>query len=131
MQVLIKTLKGENGELYAVIDGRRVLLAKCNLRVEVYEHSQKVNILGAQGYRVKKHNSALVICAVTETTRDVDVDYLQKISHFEVLGDFQREDGIFERVVFDSLSPVDIDLHGNWVFDVSGPAGIMQRLLIL
>ena len=37
MKRLVKTLTGENGQLYTVQDGNRVLLANCIPRLEIYE----------------------------------------------------------------------------------------------
>lgn len=128
MQALIKTLCAENGELYAVIDGRRILLAKCCPVVEVYEHTVTVPLLGAKSYRVKSYHSAIALCPDPETTREVDADYLRSISRFELSADIQRSDGIFERIRFD-LTPEEIDLCGTWRFEVNGPPAFINKLL--
>ena len=43
---MIKSIPLEQGELYGIISGRRILLAKCNPRGEIMEHSTNVPILG-------------------------------------------------------------------------------------
>lgn len=45
MQTLIKTLDTDKGEVFTVVGGRRILLAKCHSRIEIYEHSQNVGML--------------------------------------------------------------------------------------
>ncbi len=43
---LILTIPCENGELYSTIDSRRIKLADCTPRIEIYEMSSLVPILG-------------------------------------------------------------------------------------
>jgi len=131
MQILIETLYGENGELYATRDGRRILLAKCSPELRIYEHSQRVNILGKPGYGVKTYNSVLTLLPTPETTCAVDVDFLRGISQFEMVCDIQRTDGIFERMKFGNLDPEEIALYGDWTFNISGTPDMIQRLLTL
>lgn len=129
MRTLIKTLCAESGELYAVIDGRRILLAKCRPVVEVYEHTVTVPLLGAKSYGVKSYHSAIALCPDPETTRDVAADYFRGVTRFELSADIQRSDGIFERIRFD-LTPEEIDLCGTWRFGVDGSPEIINKLLL-
>ena len=127
---LIETLLLEDGELYGIVRGRRVLLARCEPKVEVYEHSTDVPVLGAQGYREKKRQIGMVLCPSPDTTRRVDEDFLRTVTRFEVSADIQREDGIFEKIRFDNLMPDEINLDGDWKFEV-GNNDIIKRLLAL
>lgn len=130
MQTLIKTLCAESGELYAVIDGRRILLATCRPVVEVYEHTVAIPLLGAKSYGVKSYHSAIALCPDPETTRDVDADYLRSVTRFELSADIQRSDGIFERFRFD-LIPEDIVIGGTWRFEVNGSPDTINKLLLI
>jgi hypothetical protein len=38
---------------------------------------------------------------------------------FEICGDLQREDGIFERKCINGLIPLEIDLDGEWMFEIT------------
>ena len=69
---LVKTLHFENGKLYAATQGRRILLAECQPKVEIYEHETDIPVLGRQSYTVKKRHISIVICSDMEYTRDVD-----------------------------------------------------------
>ena len=55
MKRLVKTLTGENGQLYTVQDGNRVLLANCIPQLEIYEEVTHIPALGA-GAKVKKRS---------------------------------------------------------------------------
>lgn len=129
MKTLIKTLFGERGELYTVADGRRVLLARCCPKIEIYQHSQRVNSIGVHGCNVKSRHVGVVICAEREMTRETSLDFLERVSRFEFLGDFQREDGIFERIRFDNIVPDELNLDDDWTFEVVGQMELVKRLM--
>lgn len=128
---LVKTLVCEKGELFGIINGRRILLAKCKPRLEIMENSQQVNSIGVQGYNVKKRYVTLVLCKEPQTTREVDVDFLRTVTRFEMSADVQRTDGIFENIVFDSILPDEIELDGNWKFQVIGQEDLAKKLLVI
>ena len=129
MQTLIKTLSAENGQVFAVKDGRRTCVAKSQVTVEIYEHSTKVASVGAKNYGVKIRYDAEIISEDGEMMQDVDTKFLQQVSRFEVLCDVARADGIFERLHFDAISPNEIDLFASrMVFEVSD-SNIVKKLL--
>lgn len=118
MKTLIKTIHLENGELYGTIHGNRVKVAGCVPRIEVYEESTYISTIG-KGYKVKKKHYKIVLCSDLDFTRPIDEKYLTDVIRFELIADRQREDGIFERLKLDSLIPIEIDLDGEWEFEVS------------
>ncbi len=126
---LIKTIYCERGELFCIIGSNRFLLARCEPKLEIYEHSTSIPILGKTSYGVKKFNAVLVLCEEPELTRAVDEEYLKKISRFELTADIQRTDGIFENVSFDNILPVEIYLDGDWTFEINGSSEIVKRML--
>jgi hypothetical protein len=130
LETLIKTIQAEKGELYVIINSRRILLANCKPQIEIYEKSANIPILGEKRYRVKSIHSAIIICPDQETTREVDEKFLCTISRFELITDIQRTDGVFERVMFDSLMPKEIDLCGDWRFDITDSPTLIRKLLI-
>ena len=131
MKTLIRTLHGENGNLYCVSDGRRVLLAICRPCIRIYEHTQNMKTIDSQTVRLKTTHLSVAVCADREMTRDIDAGFLRTVQRFEFTGDFQREDGVFERIRFDSVSPYELDLSGDWEFEVIGQQELNQRLLRL
>jgi len=85
-----------------------------------------------QGYKLKTYYIVLVACARPEPTRNIDAEFLRTVSRFEFTGDFQRQDGIFERIRLDNLHVADeLDLCGDWVFEVNGPTDLTKKLLAL
>ena len=85
-------------------------------------------VLGRQSYTVKKRHISIVICSDMEYTRDVDEKFLRTVSQFELSADIQREDGVFENIVFDSLYPVEIDLDIDWIFETENQT-LIRKLL--
>lgn len=128
MKRLVKTLAGENGQLYTVQNGNRVLLANCIPQLEIYEEVTHIPALGA-GAKVKKRHISLVLCGEPELTREVDVNFFKEAMRFDLSADFQRTDGVFETLFFDALIPEEIDLDGDWIFWVQDNQQVLKRLL--
>ena len=128
-QCLIKTIFCEQGELFHSIGGRNILLARCEPRIEIYEESTKVPILRGSGGTVRTMRAALVICPEPALTREVDAAYLNKVEGYTLCCRMQRKDGIYEQFTFSSLIPYDIELLGNWTFELDRPPELIQRLI--
>ena len=58
----------------------------------------------------------------------MDEKFLRTVSQFELSADIQREDGVFENIVFDSLYPVEIDLDIDWIFETENQT-LIRKLL--
>lgn len=129
MKRLVKTLAGENGQLYTVRNGNRMLLAQCVPKIEIYEEIAHIPALGA-GAKVKKRHVSLVLCGEPEMTREVDTEFFQKVTGFDLSADFQRTDGVFETLFFDALIPEEIDLDGDWTFWMQDNPEMLKRFLI-
>ncbi len=129
VQRLVKTITCENGNLYSITDGRRILLAACSPRIEITEQSVNVKSIGVRGFSVKKNYITLVLCGTPGLTRELDMDFWNKVTSFGLEADIQRTDGIFEKIYFDNAIPQEIDLDGDWVFEVTGQPGLTKKLL--
>lgn len=128
MKRLIKTLVGENGQLYTAQNGNRVLLANCIPQLEIYEEVAYIPALGA-GAKIKKRHISLVLCGEPELTREVDTGFFRTVTKFDLSADFQRTDGVFETLFFDALIPEEIDLDGDWTFWLRDDAEMLKGLL--
>ena len=131
MKTLVKTIQGERGELYITTNGNRYKLADCAPLIEVWEHTDRVTILGKTSYGVKRIYLSLVLCEDMELTRPVDVAFLRKVDVFALVTDVQRTDGAFERLNLDNLSPDIIELDGRWTFMLPEKRELMNKLLAL
>ena len=63
MKTRIKKIKLHNCKLYQAMDGNRYLFADIDARLEVYEDSYEVPILGERTCKVRKQKISLVICS--------------------------------------------------------------------
>jgi len=130
-ETLIKTLKTADGEIYAPVDGNRVLLARCRAVVEIYERADKIDAVAGDSYKILMGYRVSLQCAKVETTRDTDADFLRGVSAFEFSGDFQRKDGVFERTAL-TVKPETLDLFGgDWSFHVNGSGELIKKLIAL
>lgn len=127
---LLVTLLCENGELYSTIDSRRIKLADCTPRIEIYEMSPPVPNLG-RSCKVKQYQAALILCDDMDFTRHIDDNYLCAVSGFVLSTEVQRKDGVFKRLNFYNLQPVDIELGGSWTFEINKSPEKIKQLLEL
>ena len=97
-------------------DGKRCLLASTVPVLEVYENETTVPILG-KGRQVKKRSYSLVLRKDSEFTREVDLEYLQSVTAFDLTAQVQRADGVFEVITFNNIEPESIRSDGDWVFN--------------
>lgn len=114
---LVKRIPFECGNLYGIVDGKRLLLAKCKPEAELYESVTEIHSIASQGYSVKKRMAGLVLCP-TPVAVEFTEELFQKISCFDLSADYLREDGILENICFYNLIPNEIDLDGDWVFEI-------------
>lgn len=114
---LVKRIPFENGNLYGIVDGKRLLLAECKPEAEIYESVTEIRTIGSRGYPVKRHLAGLVLCP-TPVAVEFTEELFQRISCFDLSADYLREDGIFESVCFNNLIPHEIDLDGDWEFEI-------------
>ena len=126
MKRLVKTLIGENGQLYTAQNGNRILLANCIPQLEIYEEITPIPVKGMRGV-VKKRHISLVLCG--ELMREVDANFFKNSMSFDLSADFQRTDGVFETLFFDALIPEEIDLDGDWTFLVLDNPELLKKAL--
>nr|DAI01600.1 MAG TPA: hypothetical protein [Caudoviricetes sp.] len=118
MEQLIKTIKSESGTLYSLAGGRRIKLAVCTPRLEIMERITHIPTLGRNGGDVKRIHFILAICDAVDYTRRIDEDYLSSISGFDLEASIWRNDGISEVFYFQNMDVREINLDGEWLFDI-------------
>lgn len=118
MRTIIKKIKGENGKIYFVKKGERGLLAECDVYIDVIEEKIKIPCLGKCGGIVRKRKINIALCGEINFMREIGFEFFKDMPMFEICVDLQRLDGVFERINFDNISALDIDLDGEWKFEV-------------
>lgn len=112
-KILIDTLELTSGAIYITISNNRFKLSDCSVKVELYEHHYPVSVIGGKG--IKKYKVSLILC---DDIDDSDCD-LQKVSGYDIIAEIRRKDGVYERLVFGSVVPVELEEHGTWSFEVT------------
>lgn len=122
-------LHGENGELYVISHGRRLLLAKCKPEITVYEKATQVNALGVIGHLEKAFYCAVVFCPEPDVLREVDDDFIRSVSGVELLFDAVDGSCVVEAIKINGLTTDDLDYSGNWEFEAVLPPPLAEKLL--
>lgn len=128
MTTLLNTLFSENGELFTIGQGRRVLFAQCKPEIRIYEKTMQVPLLGKPGYRKKSMRFTVVLCGDMEFTSDTVEETMRKAERYELTADILRNDGIVERFYFHNISLVEINPKGEWEFELNATDEQMQKL---
>jgi hypothetical protein len=124
MKTLIRTLTTESGGIFAVADGRRIKIGECQLTIHVYKRLEYVPILGQAKPGTKKTYVADAVCSGLEP----DLDVPRGTSRIELVGEFQRQDGVFESIRLDNTALNEIDPRGDWYFDIIGSRELILKL---
>jgi hypothetical protein len=133
MKTLIKTLAAENGELYALSDSRRVLIAECEAEVRLYEHSVETPVFG-RGRVINKRGAALLVTFRHKPVCPMDERFISCISRFEFQAAVLQSDASFERIRFDDCQlDGDLDLTGAGTcrFEIRCPPEVLDRLRLM
>ncbi len=111
---LIKTLQGNNGEIFILKGGRRMLLSSCSLEIRIYEDATEIPTLGRNA-QVKTYHAALTVCE--DINDKVDVSDLDT-GYFEIQTDIETRYNQIERVLLDKLAAVELINLDEWTFDI-------------
>lgn len=119
-QTKVKERKLDGGSLYASVAGGRHLLAQCNLVIEAHETTQKLHMRGSgAGFTVKTCGMFIAICGDMVLSRTVDVPYLESVTSFDIEFPCVQENGTIHNMKLYGIVPIEINLNGNWLFNVS------------
>ena len=117
IRTLLHRLPVSGSLLYATVSGRRLKLADCDALIEIYEELKSLSMIGNPA-AVKRYMLSLVLCGNLVLTREADDEFLGMVSCFDLQGDIQRPDGIFERTVLSGLSLVELE-PDCWKFELT------------
>lgn len=127
MQVIIKTILVDNGNLYAICGNNRYLMAKCKAEIQIVEDSKAVPALGS-GKVIAGRHALLMITFAHKDVRTIDADTIDRIG-FQ--GDLLRKDGRYERMDFGCCeldSNLDLTDDGTCEFSIRCSPETIRKL---
>jgi hypothetical protein len=129
--VQAKAVRADCGEIYYILDNRRLKLADCSVEARIYERHVEVPTIGSRSIKYKSRHVSIVLCDKLRGQKVELTDALiSKIRAFEIIADFQLANGDFERIVLPDLNEAEIDLDGEWKFNLEDEK-VIQKLLQL
>ncbi|MCX4268003.1 MAG: hypothetical protein OSJ62_04990 [Lachnospiraceae bacterium] len=129
VQEVIATLRPENGEVFLLTAGRRHMLAKCSLRIDVVQHITTFKARNPKGYDVKKRYISLVFCLDPERKAEITDELFQSAEGYEIYCEMERHDGCYEKIKLDQLLEESVDLYENeWEFRIEDIETIKKLL---
>lgn len=127
MKQVIKTILVEEGKLYALAGENRYLLADCGASIEIIEDSAELPVLG-KGRVITNRSAALLVTFAHKPRFGVN---LASLSGFGFQGEVLRQDGVYERMVFDHCllaSDLDLTEAGECTFEIRCSAEQLKRI---
>ena len=81
---VIVTLHPENGEVFILSAGRTRKLAKCNLQIDIIQHTTTFKARNPKGYDVKRRYISLVFCLDPEMTTEITDEVFRSVEGYEI-----------------------------------------------
>ncbi|UHR03303.1 hypothetical protein LV469_03145 [Peptoniphilus sp. GNH] len=110
-KTLIKSLRADTGKLFIVRDGKRDFEIISNIEVNLYEEKDHINRLGSTSTAVVTNKVSIVITDPLDFKANIHDSFSLEV-------DLKRNDGIYERVYINTLTPLNIYLDEKWEFEV-------------
>lgn len=130
MKRLIKTIDGQDCEIYAISHHDRIPVGKAVPKVEVYENSIKAPTLGTGDIRYKSTAFSIVVCPDPEQDAALTDEILQGLRAFDLLLWLPRKkDDVLVPFAVYGVSDVDMD-PDCWEFRIEDPE-VVKKLLYL
>lgn len=120
--------------LWALVGNEVLKLASCRAEIEVSEDVKSMKLCGSDTeYKVKSYRLALILCEDMKfsLSRSIDTDFLKDVSKFKLRFEpveTKRDGYILTLNEFDNIKPVEIDLNGRWIFDITDKLDIIKSL---
>ena len=127
MKRVVKNLEAINGKMFVIMSAKRLLLFECSAKIELIEDSTHIPILG-RGSIVKNRNAALLITFNQQPCFEVVEN---ELAGFDFEGDFLRNDGIYEKLVFTNClldSDLDLTNGGQCRFELQCTQAMINKL---
>ena len=126
---LIKTISGQECEIYAVSHHRRLKVGKAEANIEIYENSTVVPTLGTNNIRRKITYFSVAVCPSPDMEESITDEVLQGLTAFDLSMILPDKRGIY--VPFSLYGVCSAELNADrWVFEITDPETV-RRLLAL
>jgi len=130
MKRLLKTINGEECEVYTISHHNRLFVGKTkSSKIEIYENSIKVPTVGANSVQYKRTYFSIAICPDPEMDAAMTDDLIKGLISFDLSILIQGKDGIFSPLVLYGVSAADLS-QDRWVFEITD-AETVRKLLTL
>lgn len=127
MKYLVKTIRGTDCAVYAIVHHSRLPVGTATPQIEIYENRSEVKTVGSKRIQHRSRCFSIVIGTDPEMDGGITEETLRGLTHFDLDMRLQRKDGVY--APFSVYGVVDVDISpGKWVFSVDDPETV-QRLL--
>lgn len=127
MRELIKTIQGQDCEVFAIHHHDRIQVGKAVPKIEVYEESMEVPTLGSNRIRYKNTLFSIVICPDPEMDAAITTETLRNITAFDLRMMLPRKDDVYVPFMICGVYNADLE-PDEWVFQISDKETVSRLL---
>lgn len=103
------------------INGEESILGCCSAVIQANIIHKKIHMKNGMTYTARRDSYALVLCEQPE--QDYTFDDLEKVERFDIILNMKDRFGEIEKIV-ENAQPVEIDLNGDWLFNLPEKIGV-------
>lgn len=126
---LIKSIDGQECEVFAVSHHRRIKVGSADVCVEIYENSRVIPTLGTNAIKRKCTYFSVAVCPDPEMEDSLTDEVFKGLKAFDLSMLLPDKDGVL--VPFSLYGVYSAELNADrWVFEINDPEAV-KRLLVL
>jgi hypothetical protein len=129
MKKLIKTIRGQSCEVYAISRYNRVPIGKATPTVEICENIIETPTVGTNSIRYKRIYFSVAICPNPKMNRGITEEILQETTSFELSMLLPRKDGVYVPFTLYGITSADLSPE-QWVFEVTDYETVKELLTL-
>ncbi len=129
MKRLIKTIDGQECEIYAISHHSRLKIGTAKPCVEIYENSVAVPTIGTNTIRRKSTNFSIVICPDPEMEAGITEEVLRGLTAFDLSMQLPRTDDVYVPFALYGVCAAELSPE-RWLFEITDPETVRKLLAL-
>lgn len=126
---LIKSIDGQECEVFAVSHHRRIKVGSADVRIEIYENSRVIPTLGTNVIKRKVTYFSVAVCPDPEMEENMTDEVFKGLNSFDLSMLLPDKNGVL--VPFSLYDVCSAELNSDrWVFEISDPKTVWQLLAL-
>lgn len=129
MKKLIKTIVGQDCEIYAISHHNRLRVGRAVPYIEIYENSVEVPTIGSNRIQYRHTDFSVVICPDAEMDMAMNDEMLKGLTEFELSMYLPNKRGILTPFELCGVNAAELT-DEQWIFDITDTQTVKKLLTL-